>query len=172
MPDLKFYFSQEERIELVRYLLEENFTIVKVKEYLHPKYDTVDSVEAFIDAYSQDEIRFFLLRGDYTFEALEFVQLKSRPFYFIDQRVGGPYIDLSFYLGFAKDALIKYKSSWISHYPRYIHVGQTEEFEVPIELKTAYTKITKFIKARSSKVLVNGLNFIVSKSVLSELEMS
>jgi hypothetical protein len=171
MPDFKFYFTQAERIELIDYLLKERFIIVNVKEYAEQNYDIITSIEDFNQAYSRNEIRFFLLRDDFTFEKLEFIKISSRPFYFINQRVGGPYIDLTFYLGYADDDYIKYKSSWIRHYPRYIHIGKTDEYKVPDNLKAAYSKILKFIKSKTKTVKVKELNFTVSKSILSELEL-
>jgi hypothetical protein len=42
--------------------------------------------------------------------------------YNINQRKGGPYIDLFFYRGFSEDAVVRYKSSELDIYGKIIHV--------------------------------------------------
>ena len=74
----------------------------------------------------------FLLNSSYTIEPLDFLEIDfdegSR--FKISQRVGGPYIDLFFFLGYSDDAQILYKRSWIDHYACFLHQNSNEEYKV------------------------------------------
>jgi len=94
--------------------------------------------------------------------------------YYLNQRYGGPYIHVSFYLGYAdnKDTPIKYKSTWLSHYPSHIHYDDHEAYErfpASKELKAYYRMIAKFLKSKCREVTVNGgKKYWVSKTLKEE----
>ena len=92
--------------------------------------------------------------------------------YYIQQRRGGPYIDLSFYRGYADDAPIKFKCTRISHYPSHTHYDDFELYErFPLskELKTYYGLIGKFLKSKCRQVTAtNGKKYWVSKTLTEE----
>lgn len=95
----------------------------------------------------------------------------EEPKYSVYQRKGGPYIDASFYLGYAEDATIPYKVSIIDYYEKFIHYDSYEEFKAPNELKDYYGELVRFIKKMCQKVEVGKRKFWVSKEVLKTIEL-
>jgi hypothetical protein len=92
----------------------------------------------------------------------------EEPKYAIYQRKGGPYIDASFYLGYADDAILHYKCCIIEHYARFIHSGSSEEFNATEALKSYYSDLVKYIKGKCKLVKKSGKSFWVSKQVLAD----
>lgn len=75
--------------------------------------------------------------------------------YNINQRKGGPYIDLFFYRGFSEDAVVRYKSSELDIYSKFIHVDSYEEFKAKEDLIAYYKLIENNIR-KNSKIIKIG----------------
>jgi len=171
MAEISFYINDKERTELIEFILSKGTEVVPDILYPTKRYKVISSVEHYISAMEKDMCKYFLLDDNYTFEPLDFLEIdfESGNQYKISQRIGGPYIDLSFYLGYSDDATIPYKRSWLDHYARFIHYKSYEEFKAPEELKAYYKEIVKFIKGKCKSVKKNGRTYWVSKEVLKEI---
>ena len=92
--------------------------------------------------------------------------------YTVNQREGGPYIDLMFFRGYPEDAVIHNKVSAIDIYPKFINAGGNMEFEATKELKEYYGDIVKYIKSKCTRIQKNKNKYWIGKEVLKDLEMT
>ena len=171
MPNFNFYINDEERAELISYILSKRTKIVPDELYPSETFKVLKTIEDYYAYMEKGECKFFLLNDIYTTEPI--LNIKNRfiekPSYSISQRKGGPYIDLFFYLGFSDDATIQYKRSVIDFYSQFIHYDNCEEFYAPEELKNFYNDLVKFIKSKCSLIKKNNKNYWISKVVLNDI---
>ena len=127
MPATSFYITDEERMELFDFITKSNGVFIPDMLYDKPEIVQVHTKEELIKRINDNNPTFYhILSSDFQIEPLTFHQLdgeyKWYKFkYFINQRQGGPYIDISYSIGFAEDASIKYKCTDVDHYTRYLH---------------------------------------------------
>lgn len=175
MADAYFYINDEERKKLFDFLQSNQIYLVPDKKYKSPQYEIVKNNAAFSYLIKNVTIRFFAISEKFSkyslfIERNEFITNEEA--YYISQKYGGPYFDIGLYRGYAEDAVIKYKVTWISHLPRFIKLQeQYEEFKATDELKE-YFKITiKFLKTFCNKITINNKTYWVSKEVCKELDL-
>lgn len=102
-------------------------------------------------------IHFFLISDSFQIERLLVTEnryIEEGNKYSINQRKGGPYIDLFFYRGFSEDATVKYKRSEIDIYGKFIHVNSCEEFKATEELIAYYKLIENYIRKNSKRIKI------------------
>ena len=171
MAEFNFYITDKEREELIGFILYNGSILIPDNDYSSSKYDEIKTLEEYIKRAGSGEHKYFIVDNKFTFEPIIISKnrFSEKPLYSIYQRKGGPYIDLSFYLGYAEDATIPYKSCWLAHYALYIHYKSYEEFKAPEELKVYFKTLVKFIKAKCRSIKRNGRTYWVSKEVLKEI---
>lgn len=171
MAEFNFYITDNEREELIGFILSNDSKLIPDKGYSSGQYDEVKTLEDYLKRAETGECKYFIVDGRFTFEPMIITKnrFSQKPLYSIYQRKGGPYIDLAFYLGYAEDATIPYKRSWLDHYARFIHYNSYEEFKAPEELKVYFKTLVKFIKAKCKSIKKNGRIYWVSKNVLKEI---
>jgi hypothetical protein len=165
MPDMYFYITDDERMELFDYVTNNEGAFVPALHYNKPEGIRIQSKEELIKCIDELVVRFYAISPRFQTEPLmlnslgksneQFImeRFQTEPFIFaqhieekgqgegkcfIMQRRGGPYIRFGFYRGYADDAPIKYKSTLFFHYARYIHYNDFEtyeEFKASEELK-------------------------------------
>ena len=108
----------------------------------------------------------------YTIEPLviDLNKYTKEPTYRINQRKGGPYIDISYYRGFANDSNIPYQASYLDYYARFIHFDNYDEFKASAELKEYYNTIAKFIKSKCKVVKKNDKTYLIGLGALEEIK--
>lgn len=168
MPQFEFYINDSERKEIVRYILLKKTIIVIDKLYPSKNYEILKTESDLIDNLKNEHVRYFLIDNSYKIEDLDFLDIDfgDNVKYKISQRVGGPYIDLVFYLGNSEDAIIKYKSSSVDYYGKFIHCNSYEEFKASEELKTYYKGLVTFIKSKCTSIKKNNKTYWIGKEVL------
>jgi methionyl-tRNA synthetase len=173
MPQFEFYINDSERKEIVNHILLKKTKIIPDKLYPSERYETLKTENELIDNLNEGYVRYFLIDESYEIEDLDFLDIdfEDGVKYKISQRIGGPYIDLVFYLGNSEDATIKYKSSSIDYYAKFIHRSSSDEFKATEELKQYYKEIVKFIKIKCTTIKKNGKTYWISNEVLKELEI-
>lgn len=171
MAEFNFYINEKERAELISYILSKGTKIVPDAMYSTEEYLILNSIEDYFHAMNIGECKFFLLDNIYTKEPIlnSRNRFSEKPIYSIEQRKGGPYIDLFFFLGHSSDAIFPYKRSWLSYYDRFIHYNSYEEFKVPESLKVYFRDLVRFIKTICRSVKRSGKTFWVSEEVLEEI---
>jgi hypothetical protein len=181
MPEMDIYITDEERMELFEYVRDNDGVFIPNETFDKPETIQIQSKEELIKCIYEQVTSFFVLSPRFQTESLRFGQFevndeKYKDYeyyeyykgkYYIMQRYGGPYISLSFYRGFADDAIIKYKSTVIDHYARYIHKDTLcDEFRASEELKEYYKMLTKFLKSKCRRITAkNGKKYLVSKTL-------
>lgn len=173
MPQFEFYIDDNEREEVINFILSKKTEIIIDKLYLSKKYETLKSANDLIENLKKEHVRYFLVDSSFRIEDLKFLDIDfdEGTKYKISQRVGGPYIDLVFYLGYHDDATIPYKSSILDHYSKFIHCNSHEEFYATSETKLYYKELVKFIKSKCIAIKKNNKTYWVSKKILEELEI-
>lgn len=178
MPEISFYITTEERKELFDFIKSNNGMLVIKTIYEELKAMEVQNKEELMEHINnQTQTSYFVISSQFQTEPLamdqfeeKYGQLKGK--YYIMQRAGGPYINISFSLGFSDDAPIKYVQTNIHHYARYLHYDwQTNygEFPATEELKSYYKMIVKFLKSKCRQVTAkNGKKYWVSKTLKEE----
>ncbi|MDR0516752.1 MAG: hypothetical protein LBH25_06855 [Fibromonadaceae bacterium] len=199
MPEMEFYITDNERMELFDYVTSNEGVFVPALWYNKPEGIRIQSRAELIKCIDELEIAFFVISPHFQTEPLmldslgksneQFImeRFQTEPFIFAEhvkkkgqsegkcfimQRRGGPYIRFSFYRGYADDASIKCKSTWISHYPSYTHYNDFETYErfpASEELKAYYKMIIKFLKSKCRQITAkNGKKYWVSKTLKEE----
>jgi hypothetical protein len=173
MPAMKFYFTDEERKELFNFIqLKGGAFVPDLHFYNTDKYYIIANGDEFLSHIQQKEItHYFLIDNVFAFEPIvvSINKFRKEPAYSIEQRTGGPYIDLSFYLGHADDATIPYKYSMVDIYSKFIHFNSHDEFKAPDELKKYYNDIVKYIKSKCSVVIKDNKKYWVGHDALKEI---
>src|SRR5471030_2633998 len=108
MAQIKFYFNNDEWKELFEYLQICKSKIIPDIRYDVEQYYIISDFEEFIKYQEHKTVHFFLINDIFTLEPLiiSLNRYTKEPRYGINQRTGGPYIDISYYRGFADDAII------------------------------------------------------------------
>lgn len=173
MPQFEFYINDNEREEIIKHILLKKTEIIIDKLYPSKNYETLKTANDLIYNLNKEHVRYFLIDESYRIENLDFLDIDfdDNIKYKISQRVGGPYIDLVFYLGHTDDATIKYKSSVVDHYARFVHYNNCVEFKASTELKVYYKELVNFIKSKCTAIKKNNKTYWISKEILNELEI-
>ncbi len=171
MPEKEFYINDIDRENLFHLIAKNNGKILSEQRYSENVLEVVKSSERMFEVIRNLSVGFIVISDFYTFEPI--IVTKNRfseaPLYSINQRQGGPYISLSFYLGFADDATVRYKSTIVHHYAWFIHSDSDSEFQAPDELKEYYKKIVKFLNDKTKPRKINGKTYRIGKNILHEL---
>jgi hypothetical protein len=171
MAEFNFYINDKERIEVISYILSKGSRIIPDNGYRSEYYRIIETLNDFIEGACNGEHKYFITDDSFTFEPL--LNCKNRfsekPLYSIEQRKGGPYIDLCFFLGYSEDSIIPYKRSCLDYYSRFIHYNSYEEYSVHGELKLYFKDLVRFIKTKCKSVKKNGRSFWMSNEVLNEI---
>lgn len=171
MAEFNFYINDKERIEVISYILSKGTRIIPDNGYQSEQYRVIQSLNDYIEGVKKEEHKYFLIDDLFTFEPLlnNKNRFREKPLYSIEQRKGGPYIDLCFFLGYSQDTVIPYKRSWLDYYSRFIHYNSYEEYKAPEELKLYFKDLVRFIKTKCKSIKKNGKTFWISNEVLNEI---
>lgn len=171
MADFNFYINDNERAELISFIISMGGKIIPDLRYPTNDYLICFSTDDYLKVLENGDCKFFVLDDRFSSEPI--INSKNRfskePFYSIEQRKGGPYIDLIFYLGSSQDAAIPYKRSYISYYEKFIHYDSSTEFKAPDSLKAYYRIIIQFIKSKCKAIKKGGKTFWLSEKVIKEI---
>jgi len=155
--NIKFYFNDHEIQKLIEFIISINGKIIPDLLFKDSNYQIVEKYEDFDSILKYQTIHFFLISDSFQIERLLVTEnryIKEGNKYGINQRKGGPYIDLFFYRGFSEDATVKYKCSEIDIYSKFIHVDSCEEFKATEELIVYYKLIVDYIRKRSKRIKI------------------
>ena len=170
---MNFYFGDKEIRELFWYINFKGGQVIPDILYNSDHYVAATTYEDFVRYQQIETTHFFLI--DKTFFIEPLIVTKNRFMennkYAINQRKGGPYIDLMFFRGYAEDASIHYKASSIDIYPRFIHAHGNAEFMATNELKEYYEAIVKYIKSKCKAIKKNNKKYWIGKEVLKEIQL-
>ena len=92
MALFNFYINDEERIELINFILIKGTKIIPDVLNEIKEYKTLKNIDDFKKCMKNKDIRYFLLDSSYVTEDLDFLEIiiDNNPRYKISQRVGGP----------------------------------------------------------------------------------
>lgn len=168
MAQFKFYISSNERKQLVSYLLECDAYLIPAKILPSKSLIKLKDLNEFDELLERKIIGFYILHNDYSYLPFEFGELGESK-YIIHQKIGGPYIDINFYLGYSEDAIFPYKFTVIDHYSKFINPFSNKEFVVPDELVAFYKLIIKYIKSICQSIRYNNKIIWVGHEVIQEM---
>ena len=170
---MEFYFNNGERRELFNFIQLKGGKFIPDVFFNSEEYLILSDYNEFSFYQSEKTTHFFLVDNRFLLEPI--VTSKNRfmeePKYSVNQREGGPYIDFSFYRGYAVDALIPYMKSSIDIYPKFIHFNSHDEFKATDELKEYYTGIVNYIKSKCSVVIKGNKKYWVGHNALKEMDL-
>jgi hypothetical protein len=167
---MDFYFNDNEIEELFRYINFKNGQLIPDIVFNSDQYIVLSTYEDFFKCQQTETTHFFLKAESFSIEPLvvtrnQFMKCEK---YTLNQREGGPYIDLMFFRGYAEDAIIQYKASNIDIYPKFIHAHGNTEFEATNELKEYYNDIVKYIRSKCKIIKKKNKKYWISKEVLKD----
>lgn len=173
MPQTVFYFNDQDIEDLFNFIQLKGGKFVPDIFFASSEYITIDNVNSFNHYRAKETTHFFITDETYTSKALVISRNRyiEEPKYMINQRKGGPYIDLSFYRGYSDDSTILYKKSYIELYSKFIHSHGDEEFEASNEVKDYYKDLVKYIKSKCKVITKNDKKHLVSTKVITELNI-
>ncbi|TFF33559.1 hypothetical protein [Mucilaginibacter psychrotolerans] len=172
MADFEFHINKQEWEALFDYLQANNYRIIPDMFYPTKQFNIITGWDDFTEHHERNATHFFIINDFFSLEPIVVSRNKyaEEPIYQVNQRKGGPYLDISYYRGFANNAIIPCISTDLSYYPRFIHFNNYHEFKASDELKDSYNKIVKFIKARCKVVRKNNKKYFIGYGALKELE--
>src|SRR5688572_3669981 len=111
MNDFKCYLNDADRKRLFDIILKMNGNIIPDQLYPVPTYSVITNSEQFIDYINKNTTQFFVISDESHVFPIILKQNRfiDKPAYSFMQRVGGPYITISFSRGFAENATIPFK---------------------------------------------------------------
>ncbi|WP_139302413.1 hypothetical protein [Mucilaginibacter polytrichastri] len=170
---MEFFFNNDERKELFNFIQLKGGLLIPDVFFKSEEYVPIVDYEEFSRFQRTETTHFFLIADEFVIEPLKVSRNRfvEEPKYAINQRKGGPYIDLSFYRGHANDAKIPYMGSVIDIYSKFIHVGNHEEFKAPDKLRGYFKDIVKYIKSKCVVVEKGGKKYWISTEVLKEIDI-
>ncbi|MBC7884151.1 MAG: hypothetical protein H7X99_01650 [Saprospiraceae bacterium] len=175
MAEINFYINDLERGELFDFLFSNEIRLYPSKKYNSSNLEVVENRKKFLEAIEEEAIRFYCISKHFSVYTLYLEKnefSKNENSYYIKDKYGGPYFDISFYRGFADDAGLRYKCTSLFHYPRYIKLQEEyEEFKVNDELKEYFRRTIEFLKSKCKKVKVNDRFYWVSIDVCKEINL-
>lgn len=168
MPDTSYYINDQSRKSLFDYITSINGKLIPDIHYDEAEFVFIESSEQFLDFIKNNTVRFFIISKDFSEQELAIKKNRfiEKPTYHIVQRVGGPYIDLALYRGFAQDSTIKYKRTDLGYYAKF-----SDKEDLSIEhitnnnVKIFYSKLVKFLKGRCDLKQVNGKKYYIDKEI-------
>lgn len=170
---MKFYFNDNEVKDLFAFLTSIEGKLIPDLLYEDYNYRILRSYEDFDSILRYQTIHFFLISDSFQIERLLVTEnryIKEGNKYAINQRKGGPYIDLFFYRGFSEDATVKYKLSEIDIYSKFIHLDSYQEFEATEELIVYYKLIVDYIRKRSRRIKIGAKKHYIGLELLNDKE--
>jgi hypothetical protein len=172
MAQIEFYYNKNEWKELFEYLQINKSKLIPDVFYDTEQYYMISDFEEFIKYQEYKTVHFFLINDIFTLEPLiiSLNRYTKEPKYKVNQRTGGPYIDISYYRGFAADAVIPYKATYLEYYPNFIHFNSSDEFKASDELKEYYLNLVKFVKKKCTVVKKGNKKYLIGHEVFKEIE--
>ncbi len=173
MAEVNFYLNDNERMELFDFLSKKEAFLVPDIKYLSEEYCFVRDSNEFINMIESDTVGFYIESSKFSLYPLYLKQNRfiNEPAFFVAHKYGGQYIDLALYRGYADDAKVKYKCTWLSIYPKFIKLQEEyEEFKATEESKEFYNLIIKFIKSISKQITIDGKKYWIGKKAIEEME--
>lgn len=172
MADFNFHINKQDWEALFDYLQANNYRIIPDIFYPTEQCHIISDWNDFMEHHERNTTHFFMINDLFSLEPIVVSRNKyaEGPIYQVNQRVGGPYLDISYYRGFAGDAIIPYSSTNLSYYPRFIHFSNYNEFKASDELKDSYNKIVTFIKARCKAIRKDNKKYFIGYGALKEIE--
>ena len=167
MPDTNFYLTDHSRELLFDFIQSQGGELVPDLHYDKPEYEIVKDVNQFMEYIETKTVRFYIISKKFQERDLwvNENELMAPPNYYIVQRVGGPYIHLALYRGWADDATVKMKSTHVGYYARFLDKDDFSiEYKASEELKDFYKGMLKFLRSLCKKVNINGKNYYIDKN--------
>ncbi|WP_286776782.1 hypothetical protein [Sphingobacterium sp. UBA2074] len=170
---MEFYFNDNEIKNLFEFLMSIEGKLIPDLLYEDSNYRILRNYEDFDSILKYQTVHFFLISDSFQIERLLVTEnryIKGGNKYGINQRKGGPYIDLFFYRGFSEDATVKYKRSEIDIYGKFIHVNSSQEFKATEELTVYYKLIVDYIRKRSKRIKIGTKKHYIGFELLNDKE--
>jgi hypothetical protein len=167
MSQFEFYFNEGDRKDLFNFIQLKGGRLIPDLLYSSEKYITISDYDEFLNYIESGSTHFFLIDDRFFIERLLLTKNRfiEEPKYNINQRKGGPYIDMSFYNGCADDSTIPYEKSIVDIYSKFIHLKSSEEFKSTENLNAYYKEIVNYIKGKCTIVKINDKKYWVSKNL-------
>ncbi len=175
MAESNFYINDNERGDLFDFLFTNEIWLCPSKKYKSSNFEQIEDRKQFLKSIDEETVRFHCISKHFSLYPL-YVEKneysKDENSYYIKDKYGGPYFDISFYRGFAEDSNIKYKRTSLFHYPKYIKLQEEyQEFKVNEELKRFFGIVIKFLKSKCKKVKIKDKFYWVSLEVCKEIQL-
>ncbi len=171
---MDFYFNNNEIKELFWYINFKDGQLIPDIAFNSDQYTVISTYEDFYKCQQTETAHFFLIAKDFYIESLVVTRnrfMKGEK-YTVNQREGGPYIDLMFFREYPEDAVIHHKASTIDIYAKFIHAHDNAEFKATNELKEYYSDIVRYIKSKCKIIKLNNKKYWIGKEALKELQIA
>ena len=162
MAECDFILPEEEQRELVRYILAQGAKFVPCLRYRTKVHEQLSEMAPILRIINTDRLigPFLLMHERFSREppALSPSAWGGRQWYTVDNRYGGPYLDLfpCFFHRTARPPLVT--AGFLGYYPTYYLNSGEREVPAPDELKSMYRSIKGFIQRRCVKFAVDEVN--------------
>ncbi len=165
MGETGFFMLQEEENELLQWLIDRGFVLVRAEKYESPAVEELNSV---------DEIRsrslnlhFFVVRHDLLKSPLlvKRASATTSSFYYVEPKAGGPLLQLYLGQSSAVDGRRRISAGELSYYPRYDNskTGRVEKLEG--EVLKLYRECARFIRKGRQRIQPTKRAYWASRAV-------
>jgi hypothetical protein len=155
MASLEYYFSDNEMIELVHFVLTKKHEFIPDRPYPSPHYLIMSSLQQIMAVRKCESLSrsWFLVRDDYSvmlpLPMSELSTALGKSAYWIKQRYAGPTIDLLWSGNSKEKGDHAITPGQLSHHASFIDPVSREEMRASESLRAAYKELSTWIRSRS-----------------------
>jgi hypothetical protein len=172
MAQIDFSICDFEIDALVEFIFSTGSTLAYNLDYDNPHEKTAKTLNEFIGINIRKGL-FFIRNNTFSREPLSFrgIEKNGKRIFFIEQKVGGPTLELFLTQEYCEDGVEFIASSFLSHYPYYISsFDETIYIEVSSQQRLLFKEITNFIKKRSKKIKSKKRTYFLSQAVIQKIK--
>jgi hypothetical protein len=164
MPQFDFYFNDEDRKDLFNFIQLKGGKLIPDLLYKSDEYIVISDYDEFLNYIENESTHFLLIDEKFLIEPLLLTKNRfiEETEFGINQRKGGPYIDISFYKGYSDDSIIACKKSVVDIYSKFIYLKNSDEFKATEDLKAYYNEIVSYIKGKCTSVKIDNKKYWIS----------
>lgn len=166
MPEIEFFATEEEIIDLVAWLLDRRCEFIPDLHYDTGSFDRIDELTT-IQRLAKSVAQFYVVQQDLIRSPLELreVTTADKHFFYIDPRTGGP--TLLFYWGrqFERDGRTHLSTTHFSYYPWYENSLSRAREKPARALRNLFTEFAKAVHLARRKIKPGKREFWISPTV-------
>lgn len=166
MAEIEFFAIPEEIVELVQWLLDRHCEFIPDLHYEFSSFNRIAELPT-LQSLAKSTPQFYVVREDLIESPLKMreVTTDDKHFFYIEQRTGGPTLDLYWGRQFERDGLMHLSATELSYYSWH-QSSSSGKRETPSKaLRDLYSEFARTVRASRRKIKPGKREFWISPNV-------